>query len=209
MSVFVKFVKWLKGEKPPPTLSEIRTNLRILEMRLNRYEKELSLKKRRALKSLRKQLKAGDINLAREHAKEVIILDRDLISIMQLRTKLGSIRSMIERGAIMQDLAKNLMSLVPYMIQISQNVGDVELSRAFMELAKASERMSVGEETLVSSIEELSTETDVEEAADELLRKMAEKEGIPLPKERVRESKISIKDVERILREVSEEIEES
>ncbi len=209
MSVFAKFVKWLKGEKPPPTLSEIRTNLRILEMRLNRYEKELSLKKRRALKSLRKQLKAGDINLAREHAKEVIILDRDLISIMQLRTKLGSIRSMIERGAIMQDLAKNLMSLVPYMIQISQNVGDVELSRAFMELAKASERMSVGEETLVSSIEELSTETDVEEAADELLRKMAEKEGIPLPKERVRESKISIKDVERILREVSEEIEES
>jgi len=206
MSVFSKFIKWLKGEKKPPTISEIKTNLKIMEMRLNRYEKELSVKKKNTLKNLRKKLKSGDIHIARELAKEAIILDRDIIGIMQLRTRLSSIRTMIERGAIMQDLADNIRSLVPIMVKIAQSVGDKELTSAFMELAKASEKMGVGEEILLSNIEEVSiAETDIEEAADELLSKLAEKEGVQLPKEKIREKKVSINDVERLIKEVIEE----
>lgn len=205
MSVLSKFFKWLKGEKPPPTMSQIRSNLRILELRLNRYERELTLKKKRAIKSLRRSIKSGEINIAKEHAREVIVLDRDITSIIQLRTKLGSLRSLIERGAVMQDLAKNIMSLVPVMVRISNTVGDKELAKAFMELARTSEKMSVSEETLLSTVEEVASETDVDEAAEELVVKMAEKEGVEIPIEKVSKSKISPGEVEKILKEIMEE----
>ncbi len=208
MSVLSKFFKWLKGEKPPPTMSQIRSNLRILEMRLNRYEKELLLKKKKAIKNLKKSIKSGDVNIAKEHAREIIILDRDITSIIQLRTKLGSLRSLIERGAVMQDLAKNIRSLVPMMVRISNNVGDREMARAFMELTKASEKMSVSEETLLSTVEEMASETDIDDAAEELVMKVAEKEGIEIPSEKITSSKVSASDVEKLLKEISSEKEE-
>jgi len=205
MSVLSKFFKWLKGEKPSPTMSQIRSNLKILEMRLNRYEKELFLKKKKAIKNLRKSVKSGDINIAKEHAREVIILDRDITSIIQLRTKLSSLRSLIERGAVMQDLARNIMNLVPIMARISNNVGDKEMARAFMELAKASEKMSVSEETLLSTVEEIASETDIDEAAEELVLKVAEKEGVEIPSEKIAGPKVSVSEVEKLLKEISEE----
>jgi len=206
MSVFIKFIKWLRGEKPPPTLSEIKTGLKITEMRLTRYERELAKKKKEAIKNLRKRLREGDIELAKEYAKEAILLDRDIISVLQLKSKIESIRNMVERGMIMQDIANNLRSLVPYMVQISNSIGDTELSKVFLEIARASEKMSTGEEMLISNIEDTSfVESDVEEAAEELLKRMAEKEGISVPSKKVGVSKISIEDVERILREVEEE----
>ncbi len=205
MSVLIKFFKWLKGESPPPTMSQIRSNLRVLEMRLNRYERELSVKKKKAIKNLRKSIKSGELNIAKEYAKEVIVLDRDISSIIQLRTKFNSIRSLIERGAVMQDLAKNIMNLVPVMVKVSNSVGDKELAKAFMELAKASEKMSASEETLLSTVEEVASETDIDEAAEELVLKVAEKEGVELPSEKITESKISPSEVEKLLKEISEE----
>lgn len=205
MSVLSKFFKWLKGEKAPPTISQIRSNLKVLEMRLNRYEKELLIKKKRAIRSLRKSVKSGDINIAKEHAREVIVLDRDLTSIMQLRTKLSSLRSIIERGMVMQDLAKNIMNLVPIIARISDNMGDKEMIRAFMELAKASEKMSVSEETLLSTVEEITSEMDIDTAAEELVLKVAEKEGIEIQPEKISGPSVSMGEVEKLLREISRE----
>jgi len=205
MSVLSRFIKWLKGEKPPPTISEIRSNLIVLEMRLNRHEKELSKKRKLAIKKIRKSLKERNIELAREHAKEAILIDRDLVNLMKLRSKLVSIRSKIERGMIMQDLAENLKSLVPYFAQLSRTLSDTELNKAFMELSKASERMSVGEEILETHINELAEEEELNEAANQLVQRIAEKEGISIPETEIKETKVSMRDVERLLREVMEE----
>ncbi len=206
MSTLIKFIKWLKGEKPKPSLSEIRTHLKLLEMRLQRYEKELSLKRKKTLKSVRSRLKQGDIAIAREQARQVILLDRDLINVMQLRTKVSEIRNKVERGLIMKDLVDTIKNLVPYMAQIAEAIGDADLSKAMREIMETSEKMSVGEEMLATSIETLSvSDEEVEDAAEELLRRLAEREGVKIPEERISEGRVSLEAVERILKEVMEE----
>ncbi|MHA1616044.1 MAG: hypothetical protein ACTSX9_01905 [Candidatus Njordarchaeales archaeon] len=201
MSVLKKFWKWLRGE-PSPTKTNIKIKLRILERRLERHEMELRERRKKEIIRIREALRSGNIDLAREHAKQAILLDRGLISATRIRSLVSTFRGYIERGEIIKDLADSIKELAPNITQVATMVGDKELMEAFSELAKTSEKIASTEELFTETLGEIS-ESDLDESAEKLVEKIAEREGIKIPKKK--EVKVKEDEIERILKEVLKE----
>ena len=205
MSVLSKFFKWLKGEKPPPSPSEIRASLRILERRLIRYENELKLKRKKAIRRTREYLRNGELEIAKEHAKQAILYERNLKNTMKIRAQLENLKGLLERGLVMQQLAISIRKMIPILSSISRTTRDKELLRALTELAKVSERMGISEEVLIEGMDIVSESSeDLSVATEELLKKLASEEGIALPAKEEAE-KISEEEVERFIRKILKE----
>ena len=195
MSVIKKFWKWLKGEQPQPK-SNIKVKLRVLERRLERHETELRERRRKEVLKIRDALRAGNIELAKEHAKQAILLDRGLISAVRLKSLISSLRGYIERGEIMGDLTNMIKEVAGSIAQVALAVGDKDLLQSFSEIAKTSEKLSSAEEIFGETLGEIVEEENLSESAEKLLERIAEHEGIKIPK--TKEIKVREDDIEPV-----------
>ncbi|MCD6491566.1 MAG: hypothetical protein ACP6IQ_09525 [Candidatus Njordarchaeia archaeon] len=206
MSVLGKFFSWLIGKSPPPNPKELRKQLRILDRRLQRYESEIQGKKRRAITSLRRSIRENDLEIAKEKARHVIMYDRDQIMIMRLRSRIERLLMLLERGLIMDDIMKSAKAIGPIIAKIASSLSDIELQKIFVEIGQASEKLQIGSELLEEGIETATEETDIDEAADQLVSRLMDQEGISVPtKEKKVKEKVSEEEIERILKEVAGE----
>jgi len=202
-----KFFAWLAGRSPPPKPDELRRDLRLLERRLNRFERNIRTKREKALKSISKALKKKEMDIAKEYAKQAVLLERDLKAVIKLRGKVTNLLNIVERGFIVDELRRSMQDLLPIIYTISKTLIDRNIQEEFSELTRSLEELRLGEELMSESMEEMLEEEEVDSSAEKLLREIMVEEGIeeiPIRK-KTRERKISKEEIEKLLREAEKE----
>ncbi|MGQ4892029.1 MAG: hypothetical protein ACP6IP_06025 [Candidatus Njordarchaeia archaeon] len=207
MSTIGKFISWLAGRSPPPNPDELRKDLRLLERRLERFERNLEKKRKKSLKSIEKSLKNNEMDIAKEHAKQAVMLERDLKSIIKLRGKVTNLLNLVERGLIVDKIRESIQDMVPIVQIISKTLVDKNLQAEFSELMKSLEELEIGEEMLSENVADLLDEGSIDEDAEKLLRSKMVEVGVEMPvtKERTKERKVSKEEIEKLLREAARE----
>lgn len=207
LSTIGKFISWLAGRSPPPNPDELRKDLRLLERRLERFERNLEKKRKKSLKSIEKSLKNNEMDIAKEHAKQAVMLERDLKSIIKLRGKVTNLLNLVERGLIVDKIRESIQDMVPIVQIISKTLVDKNLQAEFSELMKSLEELEIGEEMLSENVADLLDEGSIDEDAEKLLRSKMVEVGVEMPvtKERTKERKVSKEEIEKLLREAARE----
>ncbi len=206
MSSFSKFLAWLAGRSGPPNAEELRRDLRVLERRLERFEKRLESKRRGSIKAIERSLKNGDLEIAKEYAKQAVLMERDLKTIIKLRGKVTNLLNIVERGLIIDKIRESLQDMIPLIQYVANSVTSQDLQNEFAEMLKNMEKLEVGQEVLEESISDLSGEIDVEESAEKLLREKMVEQGLEVTEvKKERERKVSKKEIEKLLKEVENE----
>ena len=202
-----KFIAWLAGKSAAPKPEELRRDLRLLERRMERYERNLESKRKKAIKSLERALKRGDMDIAKEYAKHAVMLERDLKSIIKLRGKITNLLNLVERGLIMDKIRESIQDMIPIIYAISNSMVNKDLQSEFAELLKSLEQLEVGQEMLTDNIAEMLNEGEVDEDAEKLLREKMIEQGIVVEEEKkkTRERKVTKEEIEKLLREVEKD----
>ena len=206
MSSFSKFLAWLTGKSGPPNAEELRRDLRVLERRLERFERRLESKRKSSLKAIERSLKNGDVEIAKEYAKQAVLMERDLKTIIKLRGKVTNLLNIVERGLVIDKIRESLQEMIPLIQYVANAVTSQDLQVEFSEMLKNMERLEVGQEILEDSIGDLSGEVDIEESAERLLREKMVEQGLEVPEvKKEKERKVSRKEIEKLLREAERE----
>ncbi len=202
-----KFFSWLAGRSAPPKPEELRRDLKLLERRLERVERSIEKKRKKALNSINKFLKNNEIEIAREYAKQAVMLERDLKTIIKLRGKVTNLLTVVERGLIVDKIRESIEEIVPIVQLISKSLVDKKLQSELMELTKGLEQLEIGQEMLSESMADILDESEVDETAEKLLKNRMIELGLTaeLVPTKTKEKKVSKEEIEKLLKEAERE----
>jgi hypothetical protein len=202
-----KFLSWLAGKSSPPKPEELRRELRLLERRLERVERNIERKRKKALNSINKFLKNNEIEIAKEYAKQAVMLERDLKTIIKLRGKVTNLLTVVERGLIVDKIRESIEEIIPIVQLISRSLVDKKLQSELMELTKGLEQLEIGQEMLSESMSDILDESEVDETAEKLLKERMIELGLTaeLVPTKTKEKKVSKEEIEKLLKEAEKE----
>jgi len=166
----------------------------------------LESKRKNSLKAIERSLKNGDVEIAKEYAKQAVLMERDLKTIIKLRGKVTNLLNIVERGLVIDKIRESLQEMIPLIQYVANAVTSQDLQVEFTEMLKNMERLEVGQEILEDSIGDLRGEVDIEESAERLLREKMVEQGLEVQEvKKEKDRKISRKEIEKLLREAERE----
>lgn len=202
--VWQEFKNWLLGKEQPPDAKEIRVTLKVQQRKLDRIDREMRKKRKKAIQKVRDAVRNENRELAIEHAKIAVIYSKDLVSLAKSKAKIVQSLNFLQRSTLTKSLSEVIQDLAVSLGKIREEIASPSLKKALSTTVKESEKLDIRTDMLYETLDMANVGGRVEKAAQQLVEEIAVEEGVS--EKPVKKALVSDEEVSKLLDEVKEDL---